>query len=108
MRGLGESTILSTRPIAVARASAMQDIGLTPFEQSRSALMLQGEDDVADLTFVLDADRIAAGGDLVIAYRNAVSVMPEASMVSVMINGSPAGEFPIRSPSGFEIGRAHV
>lgn len=102
LRGLGDSTILSTRPVAIVRAGAGQDTGLTSFEQSWSALMLQGENDVVDLTFVLDAGRIAAGGDLVIAYRNAVSVMPEASSVSVMINGSPAGEFPIRSPSGFD------
>ena len=102
LRGLGESTILSTRPVALARAEAGRDINLVSFEQSRSALMLQGEDDVVDLTFVLDAGRIAEGGDLVIAYRNAVSVMPEASSVSVTINGSPVGDFPIRSPSGFD------
>ena len=102
LRGLGDSTILSTRPVALARAEAARDINLVSFEQSRSALMLQGEDDVVDLTFVLDAGRIAEGGDLVIAYRNAVSVMPEASSVSVTINGSPVGDFPIRSPSRFD------
>ncbi|MDP2122654.1 MAG: cellulose biosynthesis cyclic di-GMP-binding regulatory protein BcsB [Hoeflea sp.] len=100
LKGLGESTILSTRPVALGRAG--EALSLTSFEQSRSALMLMGEDDVVNLTFVLDAGRIAEGGDLVIAYRNAVSVMPEASTLEVMINGSPAGEFPIRSPSGFD------
>lgn len=100
LRRLGESTILSTRP--VARAGVEHDAGLAAFEQPKSALMLSGEDDVLNLTFVLDAQRVAAGGDLVIAYRNAISVMPEASMVSVMVNGSPAGEFPVRSPSGFD------
>lgn len=102
LRGLGESTILSTRPLAVARAGTGYDASLSAFEQPGSVLTLQGEDDVVDLSFVLDAGSIAAGGDLVIAYRNAVSVMPEASLVSVMINGSPVGEFPIRSPSGFD------
>ncbi|KGF67844.1 hypothetical protein LL06_19920 [Hoeflea sp. BAL378] len=101
LRGLGDSTILSTRPVALARAGAARDINLAAFEQSRSALALEGEDDVVELTFVLDAGHVAEGGDLVIAYRNAVSVMPEASMVSVMINGAPVGDFPIRSPSGF-------
>lgn len=102
LRGLGESTILATRPLALGRAGALPDRSLASFEQSRSALKLQGEDDVVNLTFVLDAGRVAEGGDLVITYRNAVSVMPEASMLSVMINGSPAGELPIRSPSGFD------
>ncbi|GAB5464269.1 cellulose biosynthesis cyclic di-GMP-binding regulatory protein BcsB [Hoeflea alexandrii] len=102
LRGLGESTILSTRPITAISSTPREKANLISFEQPGSALMLEGENDVVDLTFVLDADSIAAGGDLVIAYRNAVSVMPEASMVAVMINGSSAGEFPIRSPSGFE------
>ena len=100
LRGLGQSTILSTR--SIARASVEREAGLASFEQHKSALMLNGEDDVLNLTFVLDAQRVDAGGDLIIAYRNAVSVMPESSMVSVMVNGSPAGEFPVRSPSGFD------
>lgn len=101
-RPLAESLILSTRPIAVATAAARPEIGLTAFEQSKSALRLEGEDDVINLTFLLDATMLAAGGELVIAYRNAVSVMPETSMISVLVNGTPAGEFAIRSPSGFE------
>lgn len=102
LRGLGQSTILSTRPANAAAVVAGRDAGLTAFEQPRSALRLEGEDDVINLTFVLDAETIAAGGDLVLAYRNAVSVMPENSLVSVMVNGSPVGEFPVRSPSGFD------
>lgn len=102
LRGLGESTILSTRPLAIAKAAEMRDANLTAFEQPNSALMFTGEDDVVNLTFMLDSQNIAAGGDLVIAYRNAVSVMPEASLVSVMVNGSPVGDFPVRSPSGFK------
>lgn len=102
LRGLGESTILSTRPLSAVRVAGHERANLVSFEQPASALTLQGENDVVDLTFVLDSDSVAAGGDLVIAYRNAVSVMPESSTVAVMINGSPAGEFAIRSPSGFE------
>lgn len=102
LQGLGQSTILSTRPANAVAAAVGRDANLTAFEQPRSALRLEGEDDVINLTFVLDAQNIAAGGDLVLAYRNAVSVMPENSLVSVMVNGSPVGEFPIRSPSGFD------
>jgi cellulose synthase operon protein B len=102
LQGLGQSTILSTRPTHAATVAAGRDAGLTAFEQPRSSLRLEGEDDVINLTFVLDAQNIAAGGDLVLAYRNAVSVMPENSLVSVMVNGSPVGEFPVRSPSGFD------
>jgi hypothetical protein len=50
-------------------------------------LTLEGENDAVDLSFVVDKATLAGGGDLVIAYRNAVSVMPEASLLSVMING---------------------
>lgn len=97
---LGQGMILSTRPMSLARAAADQDLMLISFEQPRSALTLEGEDDVVDLSFVVDKATLAGGGDLVIAYRNAVSVMPEASMLSVTVNGAAAGEFAIRSPSG--------
>lgn len=99
--GLGQNTILSTRPKALAIAAG-RDPTLTAFEQPNSALRFEGEDDVINLTFLLDATNVADGGDLVLAYRNAVSVMPENSLVSVMVNGSPVGDFPVRSPSGFD------
>lgn len=102
LRGLGESTILSTRPLDTGKAANEAGAGLASFEQPKSSLILAGEESVLNLTFVLDAEKAAAGGDLEIAYRNAVSVMPEASAVSIMVNGSPVGEFPIRSPSGFD------
>lgn len=98
---LGQSMILSTRPTSLARAAADRDLMLIAFEQPKSALMLEGETDVVDLSFVVDKATLVAGGDLVIAYRNAVSVMPEASLLSVTVNGAVAGEFAIRSPSGF-------
>jgi hypothetical protein len=100
-KALGPSMILSTRPMSLARAAADQDLMLISFEQPKSALTLEGENDAIDLSFVVDKATLAGGGDLVIAYRNAVSVMPEASLLSVTINGAPAGEFAIRSPSGF-------
>lgn len=100
--GLGESTILSTRPGALARAAAEPETLLLAFEQSKSALLLEGEDDTVHLSFLIDKSMLSAGGELVIAYRNAVSVMPESSTLSVTVNGTPIGEFPIRSPSGFD------
>jgi hypothetical protein len=102
MAGLGEGTILSTRPMSLARAAAARDHLLIAFEQPKSALTLEGEDDAVQLSFMLDKAILPAGGDLVIAYRNAVSVMPEASVLSVTVNGTPIGEFAIRSPSGFD------
>lgn len=102
LQGLGQSTILSTRPAQALVTAAGRDANLAAFEQPSSALRLEGEDDVIDLTFLLDAQNIAAGGNLVLAYRNAVSVMPESSLVSVMVNGAQVGEFPVRSPSGFD------
>ncbi|MGJ8572123.1 MAG: cellulose biosynthesis cyclic di-GMP-binding regulatory protein BcsB [Hoeflea sp.] len=99
-QGLGYSTILSTRPKALAIAAG-RDATLTAFEQPNSALRFEGEDDVINLTLLLDATNVADGGDLVLAYRNAVSVMPENSLVSVLVNGSPVGDFAVRSPSGF-------
>ncbi|WP_340160897.1 cellulose biosynthesis cyclic di-GMP-binding regulatory protein BcsB [uncultured Hoeflea sp.] len=101
LEGLGQSTILSTRPSEALAAALTRDPTLTAFEQSKSTLRFEGEDDVVNLTFLLDPRSVAAGGDLVLAYRNAVSVMPETSVVSVMVNGAPVGNFPVRSPSGF-------
>ena len=102
LEGLGQSTILSTRPNQALDPAAGRDATLKAFEQPRSALRFEGEEDVINLTFVLDAENAADGGDLVLAYRNAVSVMPESSLVSVMVNGTPVGDFPIRAPSEFD------
>lgn len=99
--GIVQSTILATRPLARAEAAAQPQPRLTAFEQAKSAFRLEGEADVAHFSFVLDSGTLAGGGDLVLAYRNAVSVMPETSIVSVMVNGTTVGEFPIRSPLGF-------
>ena len=102
LEGLGQSTILSTRPSPALSTTAGRDVSLMAFEQSKSALLFEGEDDVINLTFVLDAANVADGGELVLAYRNAVSVMPENSLVSVMVNGTPVGDFPVRSPSEYD------
>lgn len=95
--------VLASRPVTVpADASAMSE-RLISFEQARSALRLEGEDDVMRLTFVADQVAVGSGGELQLAYRNAVSVMPEASLMAVSVNGAKIGDFPIRSPSGFEV-----
>lgn len=92
--------VLSGGPVAVPAAAPLMP--LIEFEQARSALRLEGEDDVVRLTFFADDAVVAAGGDLRLSYRNAVSVMPEASRMSVSLNGVAIGEFAIRSPSGFD------
>lgn len=102
LQGLGQSTILSTRPSQALAAADTRDVTLTAFEQSKSALRFEGEDDVVKLTFLLDPQSVAGGGDLILAYRNAVSVMPESSLVSVTVNGTPVGDFAVRSPSEFD------
>jgi hypothetical protein len=48
-----------------------------------SALTLEGENDAwISVLCSIPKATLAGGGDLVIAYRNAVSVMPEASLLS--------------------------
>ena len=94
-----ESVILG--PVAKAGEAAPKRVNrVLAFEQAADDLRLEGEFDAARLTFTLDPASVAEGGDLVIGYRNAVSVMPEASLLSVRVNGALAGEFPVRSPSG--------
>ena len=74
---------------------------LVPFEQATSAMRLAGEDDSAVLTFSLTGAQRAAGGQLQLSYRNAVSVLPESGVVDVEVNGKALGSFAIRSPNGF-------
>lgn len=98
----GESeSILSTRPAAVEPVVSKAN-GLTvPFEQALPAYHLSGEDDVARLSFNLSAEQAASGGELALAYRNAVSVLPDTSVMEVEVNGKAAGTFRIASPNGF-------
>lgn len=95
--------VLASRPVTVPADPAAVAERLISFEQARSALRLEGEDDVMRLTFVADQVAVGGGGELQLAYRNAVSVMPEASLMAVSVNGARIGDFPIRSPSDFEV-----
>ncbi|MBP1861933.1 cellulose biosynthesis cyclic di-GMP-binding regulatory protein BcsB [Rhizobium herbae] len=98
----GESeSILSTRT-APEEAVAARATGLVPFEQALPAYRLSGEDDVARLSFNLAPDQVASGGQLALAYRNAVSVLPDSSVMDVEVNGKAAGTFAIASPNGFK------
>jgi hypothetical protein len=93
-------SILSTRPVQ-AEAVAAKVNGMVPFEQALPAYHLSGEDAVARLSFNLAADQAASGGQLALAYRNAVSVLPDTSIMDVEVNGRSAGTFRIASPNGF-------
>lgn len=74
---------------------------LVAFEQSAGALRLSGEDASTVLTFSLNGAQRAAGGDLRLSYRNAVSVLPDTAVLEVEVNGRAAGSFAVRSPNGF-------
>lgn len=74
---------------------------LIPFEQPASAFRLSGEDDTGRFTFALSAAQAAAGGTLAIAYRNAVSVLPDTSTLDISVNGSKVSTVPVASPIGF-------
>lgn len=74
---------------------------LVPFEQAASDMRLLGEGDTRVLTFSLTGAQRAAGGQLQIAYRNAVSVLPETASIEIAVNGKVLGAFAARSPNGF-------
>lgn len=74
---------------------------LVAFDQPQSNFKLSGEDDTARFTFQHDLAQAGAIGDLVIAYKNAVSVMPEASTLNVKVNGYPIGNITISSSSHY-------
>ncbi|MDQ0319220.1 hypothetical protein QO002_001358 [Pararhizobium capsulatum DSM 1112] len=93
--------ILSTRP-APSPALDSRQPGLLPFEQSSASFKLAGEDDTGRFTFFLSKPQAAAGGTLALSYRNAVSVLPDTSVIDVTVNGKPAGSFPIVAPNGFK------
>jgi hypothetical protein len=94
-------SILSTRQAPV-EAVAAKVSGLVPFEQALPVYHLAGEDAVARLSFNLAADQAADGGQLTLAYRNAVSVLPDTSVMDIEVNGKAAGTFRIASPNGFK------
>lgn len=74
---------------------------LIPFAEPTSSFTLSGESDAQEFTFRLDATQAGRGGKLVLAYQNAVSVLPDNGVMSVEVNGKPAGDFPIVSPFDF-------
>ncbi len=86
-------------PVAASAAPS----NLVPFEQGADRLEFTGEDDTTVLTFYASAEQVAAGGSLQIAYRNAVSVLPDTGTIDVGVNGRPAGSFAIRSPNGVKL-----
>ncbi|WP_137155483.1 cellulose biosynthesis cyclic di-GMP-binding regulatory protein BcsB [Rhizobium sp. FKL33] len=75
--------------------------GLTPFIEASTRFRLSGESDTAEFTFWASKAEAQAGGDVVLAYKNAVSVLPDTGLASVEINGKPAGDFRIGSPFDF-------
>lgn len=82
---------------------AVATVGLVPFEQSAAALRLTGEDDVSMLSFYVSPAQLAAGGQIQLAYQNAVSVLPDTASLNVELNGKDIGAFSIRSPNGFKV-----
>jgi hypothetical protein len=75
--------------------------GLTPFLEASTRFRLSGESDASEFTFWASKAEAEAGGDVVLAYKNAVSVLPDTGLASVEINGKAAGEFKIASPFDF-------
>jgi hypothetical protein len=74
---------------------------LIPFAEPTSSFTLTGESDVEEFTFRLDAAQAGRDGTLMLAYQNAVSVLPDNGVMSIEVNGKPAGEYPIVSPFDF-------
>lgn len=74
---------------------------LTPFMEASTRFRLSGESDTTEFTFWAGKAEAEAGGDIVLAYKNAVSVLPDTGLASVEINGKSAGEFKIASPFDF-------
>lgn len=73
---------------------------LLGFNEPIAAYHLSGEYDQSRLTFEYDAKTLGATAELVLAYKNAVSVMPEASRLVVEVNGKQIGELTIKAPAG--------
>ncbi|WP_206757387.1 cellulose biosynthesis cyclic di-GMP-binding regulatory protein BcsB [Rhizobium sp. CFBP 8762] len=93
---LGNDTPAPGAPAAVATQA------LIPFEQALDQFNLDGEDGSTHLTFSLAASQLADGGALVLAYQNAVSVIPDASQLDIEVNGRAVGSVQIASPNGLK------
>lgn len=96
-----ENLFLTTQPRDLSSNFVEPKPQITAFNESRSWFRLEGEEDITRLSFQHDLRNSGTVGDLIIAYKNAVSVMPEASSVNVRVNGYPVGNFDINSPSEF-------
>jgi hypothetical protein len=90
-----------TAAVAPRAAIVAAGNGLTPFLDASTRFRLSGESDTAEFTVWVSKSEAEAGGDIVLAYKNAVSVLPDTGLASVEINGKPAGEFKIASPFDF-------
>lgn len=69
---------------------------------SEGNLFLSGESAVRNWVTYLTATQASAAASLQLAYRNAVVVAPESSMLRVVLNNSLILEKPIRSADDFE------
>jgi hypothetical protein len=99
---LPESAATASPAVVQPKAATMAaGNGLTPFMEASSRFRLSGESDTTEFTFWASKAEAQAGGDIVLAYKNAVSVLPDTGLASVEINGKPAGEFKIASPFDF-------
>jgi hypothetical protein len=74
---------------------------LIPFAEPTADFQLTGEADAEQFTFRLDGKQVAAGGNLVLAYQNAVSVLPDDALMVIEVNGKPVGDLPVVSPFDF-------
>ncbi|MGV8938586.1 MAG: cellulose biosynthesis cyclic di-GMP-binding regulatory protein BcsB [Allorhizobium sp.] len=77
-----------------------QSLQMLPFVQAASGMRLTGEDDSRRLSFYLASGQAMTAGTLRIAYKNAVSVLPDGAALSIAINGRSVSSVPIRSPQG--------
>lgn len=90
-----------TEPVKSDVAAPAAQGRLIPFQEPAADFALTGEGDVEEFTFRLDGKQADSGGVLVLAYQNAVSVLPDDGVMSIEVNGKPAGDYPIVSPFDF-------
>lgn len=86
----------------VAQESVGAITGTTPDEFRRylipyPSLSLTGEADERAWSIYLTPAQAAAGSRLTFAYQNAIVVAPEASVLSVFVNGKLVGEGPVQA-----------
>lgn len=84
------------KPSPVAQRDPANGFGFRPLLPA-ARVSLEGEADTRTWAFYLTQDEAGADIDLNIAYQNALVVMPEASRLTVRINGERVLETPIAS-----------